>query len=81
MEALGFKKPYIIVQDKGINSKNLIKAHFRRSEMAVICRGPEELPEPHEKQMDSLILFAESVQEDMDRILDSLPKSKKRSLI
>ena len=81
MKALGFKKPYIFVQYKGINSKNLLKAHFQRTEMAVICHEADELPEPYEKQTDSLILFAESVQEDMDRILDLLPKSKKRSLI
>ena len=49
--------------------------------MAVICHEADELPEPYEKQTDSLILFAESVQEDMDSILDLLPKSKKRSLI
>ena len=59
MEALGFKKPLIIAQDKGIISKNLIKAHFQRFEMALICPEAKDVPKPFEKQMDSLILYNE----------------------
>ena len=37
LEALDFKNPYIISNGTSFDSKSLIKSHFQRSEMAMIC--------------------------------------------